>query len=600
MARIKAVDQSKVFNTSRFLGLHENEDGKTGLKHGEAVECRNWRITDDYHLKARPGTRTFCDLSEYGEVLTLWTGTYRQEQVTFAATTHRLCQLAEDGTVVQTWVFNGELGAAHIFQFNGEIYVMDGVRLWKFNGSTFNADDWYVPTILISADPKTGFGTQNEQINRLSRGRTVQYNGDGETTNYVLPETAALISSVRVDGEEESGGWFMDTDGKSVVFSTAPADGLNNVEITYYIPVSGDDDAYTVGKMRFSELYNGTTDSRVFLYGDGTNRVLYSGVTAAGEATADYFPALNELVLGDDDEPVTALIRHYSRLLAYKRKGLYTISYDTLTTTDGETIAGFYVRPMNRDIGNEAPGQVRQVYNFPRSIFAGTLYDWKQSASFYRDERYAKVVSDRVTLTARQVDPQKCYAFDDQVTKEYWLCFNDDAGTVLLHNYTADAWYTYTGLKNVTGMARSFGKLLMATADGLVLEVSDQYSTDNGAEIESVWKSGFLDFGMDYMRKNASEVWIILKPEGNTGVEVTAHTDKRTKNKAKTMSLATFANLNFAQFSFGTNYNPQVSRLKLKVKKFVFYQIELKSVGYSSRTVVLAMDHRVRYTTPKK
>ena len=48
-----------------------------------------------------------------------------------------------------------------------------------------------------------------------------------------------------------------------------------------------------VTSMRFAETYNGSTDTRVFLYGDGTNKIIYSGINGdTGLASADYFPDL--------------------------------------------------------------------------------------------------------------------------------------------------------------------------------------------------------------------------------------------------------------------------------------------------------------------
>ena len=48
------------------------------------------------------------------------------------------------------------------------------------------------------------------------------------------------------------------------------------MEITYLAASS--DRARVLG-MRCSETYNGDTDTRLFLYGDGSNTCIYSGVT---------------------------------------------------------------------------------------------------------------------------------------------------------------------------------------------------------------------------------------------------------------------------------------------------------------------------------
>ena len=62
----------------------------------------------------------------------------------------------------------------------------------------------------------------------------------------------------------------------------------------------GDGARGDVTGMRYSEFYNGSNDTRVFLYGDGTNRTIYSGINGdTGLASADYFPDLYEAATVD-------------------------------------------------------------------------------------------------------------------------------------------------------------------------------------------------------------------------------------------------------------------------------------------------------------
>lgn len=74
------------------------------------------------------------------------------------------------------------------------------------------------------------------------------------------------------------------------------------MEITYLAASS--DRARVLG-MRCSETYNGDTDTRLFLYGDGSNTCIYSGVTQGGAPSAAYFPAMNEIRVDGADAPIT-------------------------------------------------------------------------------------------------------------------------------------------------------------------------------------------------------------------------------------------------------------------------------------------------------
>ena len=97
-----------------------------------------------------------------------------------------------------------------------------------------------------------------------------------------------------------------------MTITPAPAEGTNSIEIGYSVAA---DTAEEILAMRCAELYNGAQDTRVFVYGDGTNRCFYSGIDFDGLPRADYFPELNVAHVGDANTPVTAMIRHYDRLL---------------------------------------------------------------------------------------------------------------------------------------------------------------------------------------------------------------------------------------------------------------------------------------------
>lgn len=616
MAKLQVRDRSTVHVTKRFLGLNESADGPTTIKDGEAADMVNFCVTDAMHLRTRCGYRKLRDAGTTAIPISfIWNGWLNGAQQCIYAVGGTLYKLAADGT--STAIYTDQDGTAftghcNAFDFGGYLYIMTPPNgFWRYDGEQLKSVDGYVPTVLISCDPATGAGTEYEKLNILTNKRKVTYNTDGTTKTFKLLESAISVqSAVWESGVVLSGGSAsssvtaysvtFDAASNTVTLDNAPLAGTGNLTISY--TASGTSKRSQVLGMKYAETYNGSTDCRVFLYGDGTNLALYSGITADAKATAEYFPAFGEVAVDDDNSPITAMIRHYSRLLCYKPDGVFTISYDAITTAEGETVAGFYVRPMNREIGNEMPGQVRQVYNFPRSFSRGSLYDWKQTASFYRDERYAKLVSERVERTLRNADPAKCRAYDDLENHEYLLFLNDTAGTVLVHKYTLDVWYKHTGFPGVECVQRYGDMLLLGMTDGRLLDWSERWVSDAGADIESSWKSAFLDFGMDYMRKNSAEIWVALKPAADSEITITAATDRRVQNTVKTVAsrLSTFTEVSFARLSFATNRAPQVKRVKIKCKKFVFYQIKISATSRQSGTTLLGLDHKIRYTSQKK
>jgi hypothetical protein len=65
MATISAATTERIYTIDAFRGLHENPDGDTKLKKGEAAAMVNFRITRDGNLKKRPGTARIVGLLNY-------------------------------------------------------------------------------------------------------------------------------------------------------------------------------------------------------------------------------------------------------------------------------------------------------------------------------------------------------------------------------------------------------------------------------------------------------------------------------------------------------------------------------------------------------
>ena len=55
MATIRGGNKQSDVNLSKFLGLYEAEDGDTQRKYGVSPCMDNFQITENYHLKTRPG-----------------------------------------------------------------------------------------------------------------------------------------------------------------------------------------------------------------------------------------------------------------------------------------------------------------------------------------------------------------------------------------------------------------------------------------------------------------------------------------------------------------------------------------------------------------
>lgn len=591
MANIVPNEDVSVFKLQKFLGLNESTDGDTQLKMGEGAEMRNWQVTPQYHLRVRPGYKTVKRFN--GPVRGLWSGYVGGQRKTVCAADGGVWDITTEPARRIGDIWDDD---TTMFGFSNKLYFLNGHEYLVWDGDGFvDTVDGYVPLTTTAIAPGGG-GTTVENINRLTGRRRCQFSADGEAKEFHLPEKGLVsVEKIIIGTEETKTGWTVDKATGVITFEEVPEAGNSNVEVWYTMPNTL---RSLVEGMRYAEQFNGAADTRVFLYGDGSAKAIYCGVTEDGSASAEYFPDLYEVLIGSENAPVTGMIKYYDRLMSFKADGgAYSTSYEITTLADGSVVPGFRTVSTNREIGNEAMGQVRLIKNVPRTIYGGNIYDWVFINYATRDERNAKIISQRVQSTMAQADPGKMYCFDDDTTQEYYIFLNDEQGTALIHNYMVDVWYLYTGLP-VKCATRSGNKLLFAFSDGRIVDFSTEHPNDDETPIDAFFASGNMSFDRDYSRKHSSAIWVSMKPTPNANLLVTARSDRRSDyiDKAISMSLSTFRAVNFGVWSFLTNRAPQMERLKLKVKKFTYYQLILKSDFAASDATVLAVDFRVRYT----
>lgn len=633
----------KIFTVDKFLGLNEYADSPTELKMGEATKIENFYITNDYNLKTRPGVVASEKIP--GEITGFWDGMLGEYHFTFITYTYNkgtgtstdfpygqklkvICRNQQADALKLKEEYNTLLSTEKPIQF-----ILFGDKLYLF-GSAYKAPDspqavvvnysdndfihgdndgpesegvYYRPMLLTDCDPN-GSGKEMESINIFTQYARVRYSADGETKEYKMPSAVGVISGVKVDGKYVDPAF--DDYHTKMTFATAPPKGVNNIEVRFCVEESLLKKARSkFSKMRYSEAYNGDTDSRLFFYGDGTNVCYYTGVPAYGSGL--YLPIDNEIAVDSSASPVTGLCRHYSKLMAYKPDGAFSIVYEPVTLADGRVIAGFYVRPASRNIGNTMNGQVQTVNNYPRTLCGGSLYEWRQTSG-YRDERYAKKISDNIARTLAGADPDKIITCDDNTDKTYYMFLNDDAGTVLVNRYDLDVWTVYTGeaFKNIKYAVESQGQVLFCNETTLYTfdknKTFDYLSEDDAKkkEIPCCWESGFMSFGADYKRKYSSNIWVSVLPEINSFLEVNVETDRRDEDpylaKQTGIPLFNFTNMDFSRFSFLCNDSPKINRIKMKVKKFVYYKLKFRVNGGGSRATVMGYDQQVRYSSNVK
>ena len=556
--------------------------------------------TYKWEFYAVTATTTSSDVAVKG----IWSGYVGgTEYIVAACNSHLWSLTVSDGVWTKTDI--GSIDTSDkvlLFGFGNKLYILDGADYKSWDGTTLAAVTGYAP-IVATATPNAGGGTLLEQVNKLTGSKRQKFSPDGTSATFQLSETA--ITSV--DWVKQGGitqtlttNYTVNLTSGTITFVSAPTAGINTVEIKW---TKGTGDRGAVLAMKYAELFNGANDTRVFLYGDVTNKALYSGLDENGNPSAEYFPELNLMSVGDANTPITSLLRHYNRLMAFKEDSAYSIYYDSIKLEDGTVTAGFYVTPINRAIGNAAFGQAYLVENRPRTLDGRSIYEWDSASSggnVSGDQRNSQRISQKVEATLGTFDLKSAIAFFDKISHEYYVVQN---GRAIVNNTENDTWYVYENFPAVCMMVYK-DELYFGTYTGNIRRFSRDYTNDNGMPIAAYWESGAMDFGAGFKRKYSPMLWVGLKPELSAGVNVTAVTDKGSENANENLisdftqtvmsGSLSFLDMDFSRFSFGTGRKPRMRRLKIKAKDFTYYKLIFTSLADSTATIV-GTDIRVRY-----
>ena len=562
-----------ITSIDNFLGLNMNHTGETQLKLGEASLMRNFRITKDFKLEKMFGYREL--FKPEARVRANWIGDL--------GTNTNINVYVAGGKAYKGGTTPTELGSitdddTTIFEFNKKLYFINGHEYKVYDGTTFGDVAGYIPTIKISCTP-AGVGEDYEPINMLSASRKVSFSADGTATVYKLPETGITSATAKVNGTTTS--VTVQSSAGTVTFSTAPTTGTDNVEVTY-VKANVTTEAEIL-KNRYVQKYGLANDTRIFLYGnkDAKNRIYFSDL-GNGVPDITYFPATNFIDIGSSNMAVTDISRQYDRLIISKETEAYYATYSPITDTTGESIVTFPVYPLNDAHGMVAKGKGQVLDNYVTTIDASGIIQWTNTQS--KDERNASVISGRVNEWLQERDLTKAVTLDYQEEKEYWLAIEKD---VLVYNYANSTFYTLTFPDKVRTLTMHDGIIYMGT-DTSIMIFDKNLTAYNNNIIDAEWNGGYYDFEAEYKRKTMRVLWITVKPQENTYMEVNYISDRNEGNDPKEILKKSFSYplWNYADFTYESGIQVKPFRIKLKAKKFAFLKLKIKSNKIDCRLIV--------------
>jgi hypothetical protein len=582
MARITKPVSYPPTRIDKFLGLNEDTTGETQLTLGESPNMLNYRISENFKLRKREGYYLLKALLVTEKITGMWYGKLNGEYCFLIATATKVYEYS---FATKLFYDKGTLTSCdHVtfFQMGDAVYLLNGHDYLASTGASFLDVVAYTPTVAINAPPEGG-GTLYEDVNMLSDYRKMSFSptAAGDIVFHLAETNIASVTGAKINGVAAVVKSVDIAAGTATVTVTEADLTEGSVVITWR---KGTSDKAIIQAMKYATFYNGASDARVFLYGDGTNKAYYSGL-ANGVPSAGYFPAGNFITVGADNYAITGMIPQFSKLMIFKEDSAYFSNYDILTDVTGVDRVNFPVYNMNHNIGNTAYGQVRLIRNNPFTTYKG-VREW--SPRDVRDEANELLVSKRVQYSLDNVDLSTATTFDYEERWEYWLCVGKD---VWVYNYRLDVWYKYTLYDAPTCFIVIDKKLYFGTSAGNIMCFDSAAGSDNGQLIPRRWEMHFYAWDRESNYKTMNRAWITIKPETRTGVTISYQTDVSGKSSPQKVyyAFATYLHANYAHWSYKTNYNPQPFALEVDTEPFVYFKVILTNDNAEENETILSI-----------
>jgi hypothetical protein len=512
------------------------------------------------------------------------------EKINYIVTKGTYANIAAARTGLGTTTAYYRIGAladakTSIIYFQSKLLFWNGTDLKEYDGTTYQDIVPYVPTVYI-ATPPAGSGTASEVINLLTGRKKQEFQGDGVATAYQLVELAIDVALVTctVDGaaKVEITDFTVNRTTGVVTFTIAPANGAL-VILEWTKVVSGHADL--VKKNKYCMTFGPGNDTSIFIWGnpDQKNRRSW-----CASLNANYWPVTYFTNVGTNEYAITdikAQNANYQIIFKEDRAHYSYAEYISATQT-----YDYPVYDLNEKVGNIAYNGVQIVNNDPVSIDGSAWWLW--SATNVEDERNTNVISQRLEESLNAIDLTTAVTFDYQDKKEYWCNVGE---MVYIWNYGNDTMYTYDNISGTCflnvdsdiyyGSQGTIEKMFYTSDfDSFVFD-------DNGEEVIAQMDTGFNAFGAINLLKGSDMINIGLLPDSRTSITIYYKTNKISEwkqvKKIASYVLINFDDIDFDDFSFETNGNPQPFPLPFNSGDYVYIQFRFENAEIDETCVLL-------------
>ena len=515
MAQISGSLIIRNYNGFRGVDFSNRKDEIALNRSPDALNMwKNYKSNNGKCIETRPDIEL---LEEYSDTI------FGLFFYAFNGVTHRIVhsgdKLYQDSAVIYS---NMARNKTQFFVFNNILYIKDGVKYLRYNGTEIKEVEGYIPTTTISRSASGG-GTLYEDVNLLQPLRKNSFCSDGASVDYIL-DVENIDSDypvkVWVDGKEVSNFKVNYTSSK-ITFNEAPKEpdtpGADNVVIQFKKEIKGYRDR--IDKCTLVELF----DNRVFFSGnpDYPNMLWHCSLE-----NPEYCSDLDYYAEGTNDSMIKSIVAGNNALWVMKEP-----------SQNNTTI--FYHNPtVDADYGKIYPS----VHS---SISIGCMttgINFNDSICFFSDRGLEAITGD---VTTEQVLGHRSSLIDNRLLNEskykemsliewegYLLVIvgnkvylADSRAMVNINNDSEYEWFYWEFDKNITSTCVKDEVLYLCTEEttkqGIKHVIYTLTNAKDTREVESYWCTLADEFKYPQYQKTTNKKGCVVDMEG---AEVTIST----------------------------------------------------------------------------
>ena len=409
----------------------------------------NYRILPDGSLKKRPGYQKIYSGEE--TIRAVWSGNIKGKFACFFLAGSNVFNIdLSSGIAVSRGNVGSSDGKAEFFYFHDRLYLADGTSIYEITERSPVIISGYVP--LFGKDWPTGVaGEINEPLNILNLRARITYKAEATSVPYLCPKyQVKSIDAVYKNGVLMEPDSYAYNETANLIRVNGIDEG-DRFEINVTYESNGLESLRsTLSSCRSASVFGGINTSRVFLWNGSKKNTIFTSSYVPRSSLAEslsrypdssllYFMAGEEFFVGDGRYNVTAIARHYDRLLIFTDGDAWMADSSTCGTEE------FPVMTINSNVGCCVTNGALTANNDPITISKSGIYRWHSNTDELNDCN-AYCISDAISPMMSESLYESGILYFDRTRNELWIHEGKWNNSVWIYNFTLKVWTRYWGI----------------------------------------------------------------------------------------------------------------------------------------------------------